>query len=207
MRRTQRLLLLAFALSLLIHAIVALVMHPAHADFQSQREVVSIVRRSSIAVAKQTPPPPRRTPPPAPQPRKGAVAPSHARTGRPAGPTGGSATHATPAPTPPPATAAPKVAAAPCSSPEAAAAVVATPAPPNIPPDARADATSGVAEVKVQLDDTGQVLSASVAQSTGNSSLDQVAVAMAREARYDPPLHDCKPIAGDATFSVKFAAW
>jgi outer membrane biosynthesis protein TonB len=46
-----------------------------------------------------------------------------------------------------------------------------------------------------------------VAQSTGNSSLDLVAVSMAREAHYDPPLHDCKPIAGAATFSVKFVAW
>ncbi|MFY9860348.1 MAG: TonB family protein, partial [Candidatus Cybelea sp.] len=105
------------------------------------------------------------------------------------------------------ATAPPKAATGACASPEAPGTVAATPGPPSIPPLARTEATSGVASVQVQLDATGQVLSASVAQSTGNSSLDLVAVSMAREARYDPPLHDCKPIAGAATFSVKFVAW
>jgi TonB family protein len=205
MRRTQRFLIVAFALSLLVHAIVALIVHPAHADFQNQTEVVSIVRRSSIAVAKQTPPPPR--PVQTPAPHRGAVAQQHARTGRSAGPSGGGNRKATPAPTPPPATAPPKLATGACASPEAPATVAATPAPPSIPTQARAEASSGVASVQVQLDASGQVLSARVAESTGNSSLDLVAVSMAREARYDPPLHDCKPIAGSATFSVKFVAW
>jgi TonB family protein len=205
MRRTQRFLIVAFALSLLVHAIVALIVHPAHADFQNQTEVVSIVRRSSIAVAKQTPPPPR--PVQTPAPHRGAVAQPHARTGESVAPLGGGNGKATPAPTPPPATAPPKVATGACASPEAPGTVAATPGPPSIPPLARTEATSGVASVQVQLDATGQVLSASVAQSTGNSSLDLVAVSMAREAHYDPPLHDCKPIAGAATFSVKFVAW
>jgi TonB family protein len=61
--------------------------------------------------------------------------------------------------------------------------------------------------VTVALDASGAVTGASVAQSTGSSSLDLVAVGMARDARYSAPLHDCKPIAGNATFSVKFVAW
>jgi TonB family protein len=61
--------------------------------------------------------------------------------------------------------------------------------------------------VRVLLDATGQVTSAGVTQSSGNSSLDLVATAMARGARYTPALHDCKPIAGTYTFSVKFVAW
>jgi hypothetical protein len=40
MRRAQRVLLVAFALSLVLHAIVALVLHPATADFQTQPEAV-----------------------------------------------------------------------------------------------------------------------------------------------------------------------
>jgi hypothetical protein len=46
-----------------------------------------------------------------------------------------------------------------------------------------------------------------VSQSTGNTSLDLVAVSMARDARYSPALHDCKPIAAAYDFSVKFVAW
>ena len=82
-----------------------------------------------------------------------------------------------------------------------------SPSPPDIPPAARANGTSGVAMVRVQLDENGQVTGAGVTQSTGNSSLDIVAVAMARDARYTPALHDCKPVAGAYTFSVKFFAW
>ena len=59
----------------------------------------------------------------------------------------------------------------------------------------------------MQLDANGQVTGASVTQSTGNSSLDLVAVAMARDARYTPALHECKPVASAYTFSVKFVAW
>jgi len=61
--------------------------------------------------------------------------------------------------------------------------------------------------VRVQLDPSGQVTGTGVVRSTGNSSLDLVAVAMARDARYTPALHGCKPVAGDFEFSVKFVAW
>jgi len=204
MRRAQRVLLVAFALSLVLHAIVALVLHPASADFQTQPEAVSVVRRSTMIVAHNTPPPPRHTQtpsprnlaPPRPRASGAAVAPSQ----------GGGAGRSTPAPPPAP-TAVPSAAGAGCAEPNAAAAVVASPPPPDIPAAVRADHTSGVALVSVALDAQGVVSGASVAQSTGNSSLDLVAVSMARDARYSAPLHDCKPVAGNATFSVKFVAW
>jgi len=204
MRRAQRVLLVAFALSLLLHAIVALVLHPATADFQTQPEAVSVVRRSTMIVAHNTPPPPRHTQTPSrrnlapPRPRASGAAVARSE--------GGGTGRSTPPPRPAP-TAVPSAAGAGCAEPNAAAAVVATPPPPDIPAAVRADHTSGVALVSVSLDAQGEVSGASVAQSTGNSSLDLVAVSMARDARYSAPLHDCKPVAGNATFSVKFVAW
>lgn len=94
-----------------------------------------------------------------------------------------------------------------CARANVEASVIGTPAPPDIPAQVRASATKGVVLVGVQLDATGQVTGASVTQSTGNSSLDLVAVGMARDARYAPALRDCKPIASAYTFSVKFFAW
>jgi len=204
MRRARRVLLVAFALSLVLHAIVALVLHPATADFQTQPEAVSVVRRSTMIVAHNTPPPPRHTQTPSPRnlapPRPRATGAAVARS------EGGGAGRSTAAPPPAP-TAVPSAAGAGCAEPNAAAAVVATPPPPDIPAAVRADHTSGIALVSVALDAQGAVSGASVAQSTGNSSLDLVAVSMARDARYSAPLHDCKPVAGNATFSVKFVAW
>jgi TonB family protein len=196
-------LLVAFALSLVLHAVVALVLHPATADFQTQPEAVSVVRRSTMIVARHTPPPPRRTQTPSPRnlapPRPRASGAAVARS------EGGSVGRSTPAPPAP--SAVPSAAGAGCAQPNAAAAVVSTPPPSDIPAAVRADHTSGVAVVSVTLDAQGEVSGASVARSTGNSSLDLVAVSMARDARYSAPLHDCKPVAGNATFSVKFVAW
>jgi TonB family protein len=204
MRRARRVLLVAFALSLVLHAIVALILHPATADFQTQPEAVSVVRRSTMIVAHNTPPPPRHTQ--TPSPRNLAPPRPRARGAAVARSEGGGPGRSTPAPPPAP-TAVPSAAGAGCAEPNAAAAVVATPPPPDIPAAVRADHTSGIALVSVALDAQGAVSGASVAQSTGNSSLDLVAVSMARDARYSAPLHDCKPVAGNATFSVKFVAW
>jgi periplasmic protein TonB len=210
MRRARRLLFIAFALSLLLHLLIALIVRPASPSRQNQTEVVSIEhRRMVIALTKRmpTPPPPKprpvHTPAPAPAPRreKTPVAVAH-------GPHGGggrgvaTATPATPTPAP-----VPRPSPQGCAHPDAGAAVVATPSPPEIAPDARVSATSGTALVKVQLDPSGAVTDTSVTQTSGNSSLDLVAVAMARDARYTPALRDCKPIAGIYTFSVKFVAW
>jgi periplasmic protein TonB len=206
MKRGSRLLLVALALSLLVHAIVALITHPPVPTSENQAEVVSIVHRpATIAVTKApTPPPPRpkQTPAPktvssAPPARKGPGPAANAGAGTPA-PTPAVA-QATPAPTP--------AANRGCTDANASAAVVATPPPPDIAPDARASGTSGVALVNVQLDASGQVADAAIRQSSGNSSLDLVALEMARDARYSPALRDCKPVASAYTFSVKFVAW
>lgn len=206
MKRVPRLLLVAFALSLLVHVIVALVMHPAVPTMESQAEVVSIVHRpATIAVTKApTPPPPRPHQTPAPK-NLSSAPPAHNGPGPAANPGAGTPapTPAAPVPTPRPTA----TVAAGCVNADAPAVVVVAPSPPDIAPDARAKGTSGVALVGVRLDPNGQVLGADVTQSTGNSSLDLVAVAMARDARYSPARHDCKPVASAYTFSVKFVAW
>jgi periplasmic protein TonB len=205
MKRGPRLLLVAFALSLLVHLIVAVMMHPPVPTFEDPAEVVSIVHRpATIAVAKVP------TPPPRPKQRPAAKSLSSAPPVRKGPGPAGNAGAATPAPTPAVAVATPAPTAsakAGCTNANAPAAVVATPSPPDIAPDARASGTSGTALISVALDAAGQVTGTGVTQSTGNSSLDLVAVAMARDARYSPALHDCKPVASAYTFSVKFVAW
>jgi len=205
-KRAPRLLLVAFALSLLVHLIVALIMHPPVPTLENQAEVVSIVHRpATIAMTKiPTPPPPRPKQTPAPK-TLSSLPPASKGPGNAANAGAGS-----PAPTPAVAAATPappSSASTACSDANAPPAVLATPSPPDIATDARASGTSGTALVNVQLDASGQVTDAAVKQSTGNSSLDLVAVAMARDARYTPALHDCKPIASAYTFSVKFVAW
>jgi periplasmic protein TonB len=208
MKRGPRLLLVAFALSLLIHLLVAVIMHPPVPTFENQPEVVSIIHRPATIAVRNVPTPP---PPPRPRPRavsrsRSSAPPAHKGPG-PAGLPGAG----TPAPTPVAvATPQPTAAATPnagCAQANAEAAIVATPAPPDIAAEARTSGTSGVAVVNVQLDTNGQVTGASITRSTGNSSLDLVAVAMARDARYSPALHDCKPIASAYAFSVRFVAW
>ncbi len=85
--------------------------------------------------------------------------------------------------------------------------LLASPQPPDIAPAARAAGVSGISLVSVRLDAEGQVIDTRVAQSSGDSSLDLVAMTMARQARYAPALHDCRPVASAYTFSVKFVAW
>ncbi len=59
MKRVPRLLLAAFALSLLLHLVVALILHPPTPTPENQAEVVSIEHRpATIAVTKVPTPPP-----------------------------------------------------------------------------------------------------------------------------------------------------
>ena len=149
MKRVPRLLLVAIALSLLIHLIIALILHPPSPTPESQAEVVSIQHRSAtIAVTKTTPPPPR--PKQTPAPRTPSSAPPARKGPGTRGISGGTA--ASPAPivaraTPQP-TAAPSAG---CVQSNIEAAVIATPPPPDIPLDARASGTSGVALVSVRV--------------------------------------------------------
>lgn len=205
MRRAQRVLVAAFVVSLLVHVIVALLLHPARERIENQPEVVGIYHRSvTIAAARPTP---RPKPAPTIAPHLVALARPKAKTGKAPQAVAGGSGRGTPVPTLPPQTPPPVTAGTGCRTADVAAAVIATPGPPDIPTDARAEDTSGVATVRVALDPSGAVLDAAVAQSTGNSSLDVVAVGMARNARYSAALHDCKPVAGSYTFSVKFVAW
>src|SRR5579863_2992600 len=154
MKRIPRLLVIAFALSLLAHLIIALIVRPPTPTPQGQAEVVSIEHRpATIAMTKMLtppPPPPRRTP----APRTVASAPPRKPTGL-EGPAG-TAYGTPPAPTPAPATPTPApaatTAAGGCTQPNAAAAIAASPAPPDIAPAARSEGTSGIALVRVQLD-------------------------------------------------------
>lgn len=208
MKRVPRLLLVAFALSLLVHVVVALILHPPSLTQESRAEVVSIEHRPATIALKRPPtpppPPPRRKQSPAPRASSSLPPSPKGLTAEGPGGRGPAPTPAVAVATPPPATPAPGGA---CTQPNAPASVVATPGPPDIAPDARASATSGVALIAVALDAAGQVTGASVARSTGNGSLDVVALQMARDARYSPALHDCKAVASSYDFSVKFVAW
>jgi protein TonB len=203
MKRGPRLLLVAVALSLLLHVVVALILRPPSPTSANQAEVVSIEHRpASIAVRRVPPPPPPR---PTPAPRAPGSAPP-ARKGPGPGVASGNAAPSTPVvarvtPQPTPS------AGGACTAPNADAAVLSTPPPPDIATEARASGTSGLTVVSVQLDSGGQITNTSVTQSSGNTSLDLVAISMARDARYSPALRDCKPVASAYAFSVKFVAW
>jgi TonB family protein len=202
-KRSRSLLLIAFAISLLLHLIFALNFHRRGSESPTDVEVVRIEHRSIVIRAQKTPPPsprPRHTPAPLASP-----APKPSATGsKPAG-NGGKAV-ATAAPTPAP-TAAATVATNPCGRNDAEAALATPPTPPVIPVSARGDGTSGTTIVKVQLDDKGTVLGTTVAQTSGNQALDLIAVGMARDASYTPASHNCKAVAAAYEFSVRFAAW
>jgi TonB family protein len=209
MKRPSRILLIAVALSLLVHLVVALGLRPAEPGPPNQAEVVSIVQRSAtIAVTRRPTPPPPPRPRETPHARSAAPPRKSTPRGENAAPSQGSSVGRAPVtPAPEPSPPAPVAVATSCARRTIPAAVVATPMPPEIAPDARASATSGTTIVKVKLDAAAAILDTSVAQSSGSSSLDLVAVGMAREARFSPVLADCKPVAGEYAFSVKFVAW
>ena len=202
--RSQRLLVLAFAISLILHLVFALIAHPWRNRQENDVEVVSIQHRPVVMTRLQTPPPrPKATPVPHPQPsaRPAPVKPHGAQS---QGTGGGAVATAAPAEQPSPAA---TLAANACEKGDLGAAVTENPSQPDIPNGARAQGTSGVATIDVRLDAQGAVTAAAVTQSTGNSSLDVVALGMARDARYSPALHACKPVASAYAFRVRFYAW
>jgi TonB family protein len=85
--------------------------------------------------------------------------------------------------------------------------VIAAAPQPEIASSARADQKGGIARVRLVVDPQGGIESATVIESTGSTSLDQVAVTMARSAQYAPATHACKAVAADFTYAVKFAPW
>ena len=67
--------------------------------------------------------------------------------------------------------------------------------------------TSGITAINVTLDQHGQVLTATLARSSGNAALDALAVQMAKAATYSPARKACRTIVGSYEFTAKFVAW
>ncbi len=83
--------------------------------------------------------------------------------------------------------------------------MVASPPPPSeIASVARSERITNVARIRVIVDANGTVSNATVLQTSGSSSMDLVAISLARAAQYAPATHACKAIASDYTFQVRF---
>ena len=202
-KRTRRFLIVAFALSLLIHLILTGIIRWPFRRSSDDVQIVSIEHLHTTRIAHATPPP--HTPAPAP-PRRvpvhvaktTAVNPKSSLTqGRIV-----TAATETPASPTPAATATPN-----CATSDTPVQIIASPPPPEIASGARADRVSGTAQVRVIVDPNGGVESTTVVASSGSASLDQVAMAMARGAQYAPATHACKAVLADYTYAVRFVAW
>ena len=210
-QRTKRLLIIAFAISLLIHLVIASGVRWPFTPSKEETTVVSIRHVRTLRVTRLPTPPPQTPPPvtPSPLPSAPPTAKPNPRPARSAAAVGiGGQKPPGGAQTPAPPTATPKPSPTPnCATSDTTALLTETPPPPDIAPDARGAATSGTTTVRVSLDADGVVHQATVVESSGNTSLDLVAVSMARAARYTPATHACKPIASEYMFRAKFSAW
>ena len=209
-------MLAALAISLLLHAILAGYLRwPGMRLSQEPQNV--IVRH--ITISRIVPPPPRRLPI-APSPKastvpartRTTVAPPallhHGTSGPPSGSGVVPAAHvSTPSPTVTPSPQATAPAGFACVHPNASPAVASSPAPVELPADARTSKANGTAAIAVTLDDQGHVTATRIAQSSGNDALDRAALQMAQDASYAPKLVACKPVAAQYTYTVKFAPW
>ncbi len=205
-KRARRFLIVAFALSLLIHLIASGVIRwPFGTPDESEVQIVRIEHMHTIRIA-HLPPPPAHTPKPAPAIRH--IAPVHvakatAQSGQSTS-SEGKAVYGTPS-----AVASASAAPSPnCSANDTPVQLMASPEPPSdIAPAARAERITNIARVRVIVDPNGSVSSATVLQSSGSSSMDLVAVGMARAAQYAPATHGCKAIASDYTMQIKFSPY
>lgn len=212
LKRSRRLLVAAFALSLVLHLTAARFFRLTPAPQSLER--VTLSRRTPLRIAKEVAPVPRPTVSPhvasraravpnllVPQIRPGLHgAPGVTRIVRPA-PSAAPTFGATPTPK------AEETAAPACPKPNVAAALASSPPPPVLSAAARAGAVSGIAVVLVHLDGDGHVADTRLAQSSGSDELDIAAQQMARSAGYSPKYISCKAVAGDFTFAVKFFPW
>jgi periplasmic protein TonB len=202
-KRTRRFLIVAFALSLLIHLILTGIIRWPFAQENDEVQVVRIEHLHATRIAHVVPPP--HTPPPAP-PRRVPVHVARATAINPNS-TQGEGRIVTAA-TAPPASPAPAATATPnCAANDTPVQVTAAAPQPEMASGARADQKSGIARVRLVVDPQGGIESATVIESTGSTSLDQVAVTMARSAQYAPATHACKAVAADFTYAVKFYPW
>lgn len=205
-KQTRRLLIVAFVLSLVLHLVAAgFVRWPFKAP-EEQPQVIQVMRIRQIRIARVTPTP---EPPPSPKPAAtSAPTAAPAKVRRPsavrgslARGTGRSPEPASPSPTPL-ATATPN-----CLTNDTPVTIAASPPPPDIPPSARTSQTGGTARIMVTIDPSGNVTNAAIGQTSGDAQLDQIALLMAREARYTPAMHACKPVASQYAYTVRFVAW
>ncbi|HVS45091.1 MAG TPA: energy transducer TonB [Verrucomicrobiae bacterium] len=198
-RSSRRIILIALAISVLLHVALAFWLRlplPIGSDREHLASSVEILRTLPAVRARTTSPPK--------QPAHNARH-SRSRLVHLAGPPGkhpGADVAVAPTPSP-----APVSSVAPCRDPNAKAALALAPSAPDIPADARTQGTNGIAAVLVRVDADGSVLDAAVTGTSGNAGLDEVALSMARAATYVPALLACKPVVGDYTFKVRFAAW
>lgn len=212
-KRSRNIFLFAIALSLIVHLLLAGYLRLSlHSTSQEEAPIAQVHLTRIARIAPHTPPPP--APAPTPAALKTAVhppvlsnkGPGPAVAPHPAIATGAPVTTA-PHPTPvPSAIPTPAASAGPCGGhKDADPAVQSTPDVNDIPPEARASKASGIAQIKVSLDPTGRVTATALAQSSGNAGLDAVADRLARGATYTPKYANCKPVAGEFVFTVKFS--
>lgn len=211
--RARQIMFAALVISLLLHLVLAGYIPWPFNRTSTQSEVVKVHTITIARIPPRTPPPvatPAPTPHATPAIKTKVVPPQitpRGTKGLPVAqviaPTRG--TTPSPAATPAPTTTVPAAQA--CLQHDISPAVAATSPPVQIPPDARASKVSGVSAIQVQIDPEGRITDATVARSSGNSGLDDVAVQMAKTATYTPALVKCKPVASVYTFTVKFVAW
>jgi TonB family protein len=75
---------------------------------------------------------------------------------------------------------------------------------PRLPEIARQQGVDGSVVIRVGVSAMGLLENASVAQSSGNSLLDEEALRVARRSQYAPAVHDCRAIAGAYLYVVSF---
>jgi TonB family protein len=78
-------------------------------------------------------------------------------------------------------------------------------AEPSTPLAAMQNRVNGVVDVLVSLDAEGRVVDATVTRSP-SPLVNDASIAAARQSRYQPALHDCKPAPSKYTFSVEYMA-
>jgi|SRR5579884_843791 len=220
----------AFVISILAHLFIAPIL-PSMKEHSEEQSVEKVSVTKKIVVKPPTPPPPTPTPPPPkstpppkqqvqqPQPRLKLNVPKTtsksssstttetkyvppaqgSEQGAPAGQ--GTAPPAPVAATPGPPASTPKPA---CKTPYQDATVVQQ-ATAEYPENAR---ELGLGEVQVAVQVTigpsGNLVNAKIAQSANNMSLDNAALAAARQSTYAPKIVDCQPVQGDYLFRVTF---
>jgi TonB family protein len=218
----------AFVISIALHFALGPLLPRLNQHTEEQTvEKVSVTKKIQVKVPTPppptpTPPPPKSTPPPKPQqqqqqqPKLKLNVPkttSHSNTtstetkyvpppkGNEQGVPQGTVASAPPAPvsTAPPGT--PKPA---CKTPYQDATVV-NQVTPEYPDQAR---DLGLGEVQVAVEVTigpqGNLIDAKIAQTANNMSMDQAALAAARQSTYAPKIVNCQPTTGTYLFRVTF---